>query len=100
MNALTLIPALVLIAVLYVLVPVAAAVFAHYRNGTRLRCPVTDRNALVLVDARRAAVGEVFGRPSLQAKSCSLWPEQRGCAQACLTGAEHEWRAPDRGVAV
>ncbi len=75
---------IIALAVLYVLLPVALAVFSRYRLRKPLQCPETSAEAWVLVDARRAGVSSLFGRPSLRVKSCSLWPGRFGCGQGCL----------------
>ena len=71
-------------ALLYVLAPVVADTFRRYRSKRILRCPETGRQAEVGIDASRVAFTSAFGRPRLRAKSCSLWPEKKGCGQECL----------------
>lgn len=66
---------------------VLLAMFARGRRGRhprRLRCPVTERDTLVGVDAYGAGVAAAFGGSSLRVRGCSLWPENSGCGQECL----------------
>jgi len=75
---------LAVLAALYVVTPVVAAAWSHYRRYRRLRCPVEGVEARVRVDAGRAAIGEAFGRPALEVERCSLWPKRWLCQQACM----------------
>jgi hypothetical protein len=83
MNAFIVLPALAGIAVVFVLAPVAVAVWSYYRRPKVVRCPAVAREALVRVNAVRAAADAMTGRPGLSIASCSLWPRRRECAQAC-----------------
>ena len=83
MNPWVVLP-IIALGVLYVMLPVALTVFGRYRFRKFLRCPVTSEEAWVLVDARRAGVSSLFGRPSLRVRSCSLWPGRSECGQGCL----------------
>lgn len=76
--------AMIALGALYVLLPVVLGAFASYRGARRLRCPETDQNAEVGVDAVRAAWTSAFGSPRLTVKACSLWPKRSGCGRACL----------------
>ncbi|HEV8310288.1 MAG TPA: hypothetical protein VGW35_21700 [Methylomirabilota bacterium] len=88
MNVPLVLTAIILIAVVYVLLPVAADEFAHFRRPRRLRCPETGADAEVGVDARHAAWTALFRHPVARVSTCSLWPGRRGCAQACVKGAD------------
>jgi nucleotide-binding universal stress UspA family protein len=101
MNPWLVLSALVVIALLYVAVPVAVAAFRQWHRPWRLTCPSAGMVAQIRVGAARAAVAEVFGRPP-DIDRCSLWPELVGCRQACLAlpmGARRRMRrgeAPPR----
>ena len=79
--------AIIALAAVYVLVPVAADTFRRYRTKKSLRCPETGREAEVGIDAGRAALTSAFGRALLRVKNCSLWPERKECAQDCVRSA-------------
>jgi hypothetical protein len=76
--------AIVGVAVLYVLVPIAAHTFSRYRARRALRCPETGLLADVQIDARHAAITAIPGPPELRVRECSLWPDRSGCHEACL----------------
>jgi hypothetical protein len=83
-------PWIVLLAILavglfYVLLPLVADTFRRFRSPSILSCPEVGGMAEVGIDASRAALTSAFGRPLLQVKSCSLWPERERCKQDCLT---------------
>ncbi len=84
----TIIIAVLALGAFYVLFPVVLTTFLRYRGRRALTCPETGRPAEVGVDAARAAAGSAFGKLALRVKSCSLWPERRGCAQSCLETSE------------
>ena len=85
-----LIVAILALAGLYVLLPRAAHIFARFREVRILPCPETGGKADVAIDASRAALTSVLGRPKLRATGCSLWPERRDCAEGCLRHPEVE----------
>ncbi len=84
------IPAIIAVAVCYVLLPVVADTFRRFRTRKSLRCPVTGEEAQVGIDAGRAALTSAFGRALLRVKNCSLWPERKSCAQDCVRAPESE----------
>jgi len=86
------ITSVIAVALLYILLPLVADTFFRFRGKKLLRCPVTGERAVVDVDARRAAITSAFGRVLLKARSCSLWPERKGCAQDCVHLPEIEKR--------
>ncbi len=97
MNPLIVIGVIIALGVAYVALPVALGEFLRYYRRKFLRCPVTGDEAWVLIDARRAGVSAVFGRPSLRIKSCSLWPARYACGRDCLClppEAMHDTREP------
>lgn len=79
----TLLAGLALVAVVFVLVPVAGGVYLRLRGLRLLRCPETRMPAAVGLDAAYAAWTAAFRRPLLRVRSCTLWPRRAGCAQRC-----------------
>jgi hypothetical protein len=68
--------------------PVAWAAVHGYRlfGGLRLvTCPETVEAAAVKINATRAVASKLAGRNDLRLRSCSRWPEKKGCDQACLS---------------
>ncbi len=86
MNAPAVLSAIVILAVVFVMVLVGFAMYFSLRRPMALRCPVTERDATVQVDALEAGVAEALGTRSMRVRSCSLWPENAGCGEACLPG--------------
>lgn len=86
--------AVIALGALYVLLPVVLGTCASYRGARRLRCPETDRDAEVGVDAVRAAWTSAFGPPRLRVKACSLWPKRSGCGRSCLARETGASRVP------
>ena len=74
---------LALVALVFVLIPVAGGVYLRLRGLRPLRCPETRMPAAVGVDAAYAAWTAAFRRPLLRVRSCTLWPRRAGCAQHC-----------------
>ena len=104
MNPWTILIGIAAIAALFVVLPVAATTFSHYRRARRIRCPADGADAQIALDAPRAAIGEVLGRPWREVARCSLWPTVRLCKQECLALGENEMRpirpgAPAPGAA-
>ncbi len=82
MNLWLVLPVLVLIALVYVLLPVGVAAATRYRLPSPTRCPVTGQAAQVTF--AHAGFAEVLGVRALRkVTSCSLWPARRHCAQRC-----------------
>jgi hypothetical protein len=94
-NPWIVIAGIVAVAVVYVLLPVAADTFRRFRVPRILRCPETEKEAEVALDAPHAALTSAFGPPVLRVKNCSLWPEREDCPQDCLA-AEAEAAPPSR----
>ncbi|HSE93022.1 MAG TPA: universal stress protein [Methylomirabilota bacterium] len=97
MNPGLVLGAIVLVAVLFVLLPVGGAAYSRFRRRWRLRCPAEGVEADVRIDPGEAARAEIFGRSGPTVAHCSLWPERRGCAAECLHSPAHEWRHPGPG---
>jgi hypothetical protein len=98
MNAWILLAGLALIALVYVVLPVASAAFTHYRRPRAVRCPAAARTAVVSVDPMDAARAAVIGRPPRAVRACSLWPARAGCRRDCLAGPEEPM--PEGGAAI
>jgi hypothetical protein len=92
MDPWTLTPALIVLALVFVLAPVSLAVYLQYRPRKVVRCPVTGGKAVVQVDPLRAALGEAAGLPGRRITACSFWPECYPCAQTCLRFPESAMR--------
>jgi len=58
--------------------------FFHQRGQRLVACPETQQPAAVRVNAVRAALSSLRGRPQLRLDACSRWPEREGCGQECL----------------
>lgn len=91
MNAEIVLPAIVLLALLYVVFPVATAMAVDFRRDRRVPCPVTGGDAAIHV--ARTGLAEALGIRSLrQVNACSLWPEHGGCPRTCLGLVDGEVR--------
>ncbi len=90
MNAMWLVLAIAALAVVYVMLPVAADVYARLRGKRIIICPEACRNAEIHADAGRAAFTAAFTRPYVRIKSCSLWPVRLGCGESCLAQIEEQ----------
>ena len=75
--------AVLVLAVIFVAIPIMADTFLRYRAKRVVHCPVENTNARVLVDAPIAALTSVLGQPKLRIDRCSLWPDRADCAQRC-----------------
>jgi nucleotide-binding universal stress UspA family protein len=83
MNPWLILSAVVMLALLSVVAPVAAAALREWRRPWRLTCPRSGELAQIRVGAAHAALAEVLGRRT-QIDRCSLWPERALCGQECL----------------
>jgi hypothetical protein len=59
----------------------ASQIFAGERV---IICPETGKQAMVEVDARRAALTSLVGRTDLRLENCWRWPLKEDCGQECL----------------
>lgn len=58
--------------------------FRHTFRGIRvLTCPEDRQSAAVELASWQMAMTGLFGQPAPCVRSCSRWPERRGCDQAC-----------------
>jgi hypothetical protein len=90
MNPWIVLAGLIIVAAVFVVLPVTAAVYGYWSGRRCVRCPVTGRDAVIEVDPRLAALGAVVGARRVRLTACSLLPERIWCARACLrepTGA-------------
>jgi hypothetical protein len=55
-----------------------------YGGLRQVTCPETMESAIVKINATRAIASKLAGRNDLRLRSCSRWPEKKGCDQACL----------------
>jgi len=91
MNAWVVIVGVVLVAALYVALPVGLAMSARYRRQKLVDCPVGYRPATILVG--RAGLAEATGIRALRRiRYCSLWPTRRPCARRCLDLRDERFR--------
>jgi nucleotide-binding universal stress UspA family protein len=98
MNPWVILIGIAVIAALFVVLPVAASTFTHYRRAWRLRCPADGADAQIAIDAPRAAIGEVLGRSWREVARCSRWPTLSLCKQECLAQGESEMRPIPTGA--
>ncbi len=96
MNPWLVLPLLAAVAIAFVLVPVALAVWTEYRRPRRVDCPLAGEPATVLVDADRAALAALVGARPPSIKACSLWPRYLGCPQPCLSPQAADAQATSR----
>jgi hypothetical protein len=87
MNVPVVLGGIALLAVLFVLLPVVLTALARARGLRRVRCPETDREVRVGLEARHAALAAALGKPADRIDYCSLWPQRRGCRQGCAAAA-------------
>ena len=87
MNPWLVLIALTVLAVVFVVAPVAAASLSYWRRPWLVRCPREDTQARIAVNARGAALAEVLGRSGPEIVRCTLWRTQslmEPCGQECL----------------
>lgn len=75
---------IVALGVFYVTLPIFLDFFHRYRQKRILRCPNTGDLVKVEIDASRAALSSLFGKPLFKVKNCTLWPKRKGCGEDCL----------------
>jgi nucleotide-binding universal stress UspA family protein len=86
MNLWIVLLAMGIVALVFVLVPVAVATFRAYRKPLQLPCPMAGTPASIQVDAAGAAFSELRGAQRLRVMACSRWPRAWGCRQQCVAG--------------
>jgi hypothetical protein len=62
--------------------------YLGFRGSRVVTCPETRMPAGVAVDAWRATIDGILGKPRLRLQSCSRWPERAGCGEDCLREIE------------
>jgi nucleotide-binding universal stress UspA family protein len=87
-----------LLAIVFVVAPVAVTTFVHWRRPFRLTCPGAGTEAQIKVAATRAAVASVLGRGAPGIERCSLWPARLGCREECLALPAGGLRPVPRGT--
>jgi hypothetical protein len=92
MNPWIVLPSLAVVALVFVLIPVALAVYSRFRAPSRVPCPVEHAEARIQVDPGAAARAELLGRPHLTVVGCSFWPTRAGCAQRCVDVPLARWQ--------
>lgn len=55
-----------------------------FGGGRVIICPETEKQAMVEVDARRAALTSLIGQTEIRLESCWRWPLREDCGQECL----------------
>lgn len=91
MNAWLVVAAIALLALLFVVIPVAVAAHRAFRRQKLVRCPVVGLGAGVLI--ARAGLAEALGVRSLRrVVECTYWPRRRNCAQACRNLPDEEFQ--------
>lgn len=93
-SPVSIILAILAIGAVFVLLPVALTAWAEHRQARSVVCPETGRLASIGLDPGRAARGAIFGKEWLSVEDCSLWPEKKGCAEACIRPAAAAPQAP------
>ncbi|HLE43415.1 MAG TPA: hypothetical protein VJB36_05335 [Methylomirabilota bacterium] len=78
---------IVVVAVGYVLLPVAYDAFLRFRGTRPVNCPETGARAEVDLDARGAALTAMFRHPTPRVERCSEWPDREGCEERCVAEA-------------
>jgi hypothetical protein len=84
-NPLLLIGALLALAILYVVIPVAVDGVMRFRKGVRVTCPETGQPLDVHVTAMSAAASSFRGPGKLRVVSCPRWPERAACDRMCTS---------------
>jgi hypothetical protein len=79
----TVLAGLALVAIVFVVAPVAGGVYLRLRKPRLVSCPETHSPAMVGLDAAYAAWTAAFRWPRLRVRSCTLWPRRAGCSQRC-----------------
>ena len=56
----------------------------RFGGGQIIVCPETEKQAMVEVDVRRAALTSLVGQTEIRLESCWRWPLREDCGQECL----------------
>ena len=71
------------IGLIYVAIPLFVGACRTWRAPRFVTCPHQHVGAEVTVKPWRAALTSLFRKPWLKVKSCTFWPECRGCDESC-----------------
>lgn len=58
--------------------------YLHFSSAGVVICPETGKQAMVEVDARRAALTSIMGQTDVRLNACWRWPLKQDCGQECL----------------
>lgn len=83
MEPLIVIPAIIAIAIVFVVVPVAVTTYLGARKPLEITCPGVGARVMVQVDAKRATLA-MFSTARQRVTGCSLWPERAFCERDCV----------------
>ena len=72
---------LMVVALLYIEMPVISEALVRFRQRRRITCPEHGHEADVKIDAAHAAMTAAVGRRDIRVEECSRWPEKEGCDQ-------------------
>jgi hypothetical protein len=86
--AFTVMAAVVVLGLVYVVVPVVLDTYRRFRGTKHVTCPETKLPADIDLDATQASLSAIAGKPDLLVTGCSHWPERRGCDQECVAEVE------------
>ena len=91
-SAISIVVTIAVLCVVYVLVKIGFGTYRKYRGVRVVTCPESLRSVAVKIKAGHAAAWSLIGKPKLELKDCSRWPERRNCGQQCISDIE---RAPE-----
>jgi len=63
--------------------------YKQYSGIRVVSCPENHEQVAVRLDARRAALTQLAGHPTIRLADCSRWPEHANCGQDCIPQAMH-----------
>ena len=88
-----------LLAILSLMMPLLylVEVYADRRGSRRVLCPETKAPAAVEIDAVHCAATSLTGTEYMRLKTCSRWPEKRGCDQDCVYELFPSRAVPENG---
>jgi hypothetical protein len=73
-------------------------IYNTYRGTRTVNCPETHAPVKVRINAWRAAITGLAGKPKVSLATCTRWPEKAGCDQACIPDAERAIPESDAAV--
>jgi hypothetical protein len=91
MNPLSILAIVILAAGSLFAITVAVRTYLRYRGKSLVTCPETRKPVAVRVDAGKAALEALKGRPvHLGLEQCTRWPDRKNCGQECLSQIEND----------